>query len=807
MDVAKLAESLGRGRQLTPGDGVDAMCHQYTEKLEEACRSAMPRTSGKSDRRPVYWWCAEVAAAREACNAARRQLKRWRRRQEPEEEATAVEDYRSSRRLLKTAINASKRRCWTSLCEEVDADPWGLPYKIAFRKLGARSQGPEIHVLGGVEAVAAALFPAIDNLPDDDEIQAEWSDNDAVTADELAAAAKRLGNKKAPGPDGLPNEAIRAAVEAHPVDTLCIMNECLRQGCFPRQWKKARLVLIHKAGKPKDQPAGYRPLCMLDGASKLLERIVVDRMEDALEIRGGLSESQYGFRKGRSTMDAIEKVQEICHRANSGPLRRREHCLMVTLDVRNAFNSLPWGKIRAALRRRQIPAYLQRMVSNYLGDRWLSYSHGNSERQLEMTGGVPQGSVLGPLLWNITYDDVLRLQMPEGASLIGFADDLAVVASARDVDVAIEVATNAVDRVARWLETNGLQLASEKTEATWMSTRRSGRTWRETIQVGDATIRIAKSLRYLGVHMEANPLCSKQVQSAVESAKKTDAAFSGLLRNIGGPGEQSRRLLLNVVRSRLLYGAATWSRCVDSARNRQRLRGAMRHGALRVVRAYRTVSTDAVEVLARSIPGDLLVEERARLRTATRGGNVPRGATKQMVRNETMDRWQERWSDGAAETGRWTRELVPDVRVWASRESGECSHWLTQLLTGHGCFGEYRHCLQKEQTPECVYCAAEVDDARHVVFACAEWAEQRRSMSEALGEVPTPETLVALMSEDDTKWNAVAEFAESVLRLKDTGDRARDAERARAAAPVVPAARGRRRRRRGILPPAGGFIL
>jgi len=114
---------------------------------------------------------------------------------------------------------------------------------------------------------------------------------------------------------------------------------CLRESCFPLEWKRAKLVLILKGGKPEDLPSSYRPICLLDEAGKILERIIVDRLVRQLSRIGpDLSEEQYGFRGGRSTIDAILRVRSAveAETEDGGVL------MAVSLDITNAFNTLPW---------------------------------------------------------------------------------------------------------------------------------------------------------------------------------------------------------------------------------------------------------------------------------------------------------------------------------------------------------------------------------------------------------------------------------------------------------------------------------
>jgi hypothetical protein len=118
----------------------------------------------------------------------------------------------------------------------------------------------------------------------------------------------------------------------------------LNQDCFPTQWKNARLLLIRKGEKLLENPSSYRPLCMINTTRKLLEKILDNRLREFLEETGGLTHSQYGFRKGKSTIDALNKLNDIVK--NKG---RKNYAGMLTIDIKNALNSTPWGRILESL--------------------------------------------------------------------------------------------------------------------------------------------------------------------------------------------------------------------------------------------------------------------------------------------------------------------------------------------------------------------------------------------------------------------------------------------------------------------------
>jgi len=96
-----------------------------------------------------------------------------------------------------------------------------------------------------------------------------------------------------------------------------VFNKCLRQGRFPQQWKRAKLVLLPKAGREPDTPSAYRPICLLDEAGKIFERILATRLVQHLSREGDLHEEQYGFREGRSTVDTIKRVRSFAEAATA----------------------------------------------------------------------------------------------------------------------------------------------------------------------------------------------------------------------------------------------------------------------------------------------------------------------------------------------------------------------------------------------------------------------------------------------------------------------------------------------------------
>lgn len=752
INVNKFKESLVEESNRADSANADTLQKIVTN----ACDTSMPKLSRRRGKPPVYWWTETIAAHRKECIRHRRNIRKLNRGHASQAALDEIINmYRESKKNLRNEIFRSKKRCWRSLCDKLDEDVWGDGYRIVTREL--KLNGPMTAIPAAtVEQIIRALFPVGEEVVWQD-LPIEDQEVKPFTEAELKDAVGRMKMRKAAGPDDIPPEIVRLTANAIPGFLLDVMNFHLAAGDFPTTWKISRLVLLPKPGKNISDPSGYRPLCILNVFGKLLEYLLLARLKECVNERNAISQAQFGFREGRSTVDAIARVVGSAEESRRKSYRHRDLCLLVTIDIRNAFNSASWQKVLDTLRKRGIAEYIIRMIRSYLHQRSIRITCGSEIKWFEISSGVPQGSVLGPTLWNLLFDGVLRIAVPDGVRLTAYADDLAIVIRAKTEKEIVRKANLVISYVETWMKAHYLQVAPEKTEAVWLAARR--KMGNIAIKIGDVVIAPSNAVKYLGIYLDRGLTFKFHLEMTIQKARKVINALSRLMPSMGGPRSRIRRVLASVACSIILYGAPVWADVLKQKKFQSKATSLYRELAIRVVSAYRTISGEAVQVIAKMAPIELIVAERRQRYN---------GAKEQNAKDKLLDAWQESWF--ASTKGAWTKRLIPQIKPWMECSHNEVDYHLCQFLSGHGCFREYLFKKKRAANPHCPY-DEEVDDVEHTIFKCERWNENRAKCEKELKLRLTPGNVVDVMMESEERWGLVKEMVKDIISAKEAEEK------------------------------------
>jgi hypothetical protein len=231
-------------------------------------------------------------------------------------------------------------------------------------------------------------------------------DNHPFTQEEVNDVIKSLNSKKAPGDDFINAEVIKRLNIIKPTLLLELYNKCFELRTFPKPWKRAIAKIIPKVGYgDASNVEAFRPICLLSVLGKVLEKLMINRINWWLLTENQLSNKQFGFLPQRSTEQAIHTVVNFAKES----LKRKGFCLLVSLDISGAFDHAIWSDIINQLKIMRCPSNLIQMTESYFTDRSVKLYFQEVCLEKRVTRGCPQGSVGGPSYWVIMYDNLLRL--------------------------------------------------------------------------------------------------------------------------------------------------------------------------------------------------------------------------------------------------------------------------------------------------------------------------------------------------------------------------------------------------------------
>ncbi|XP_011870412.1 PREDICTED: uncharacterized protein LOC105563409, partial [Vollenhovia emeryi] len=206
--------------------------------------------------------------------------------------------------------------------------------------------------------------------------------------------------------------------------------------------------------------------------------------------------------------------------------------------------------------------------------------------------------------------------------------------------------------------------------------------------------------------------------------------------------------------------------------------------AIRAVRGYRTISNAAATLMAEMPP--IMMNARAHAQVyeqvaerRARGIPVPKRGRRLLslqIKKEVREEWRTWLADPRRPGQRTVQAILPHLDAWVDRAWTRASYRTMQVLTGHGCFGEYLQRIQKEPDPRCHHCDEVRDTAQHTLESCPAWEEERRVLTSKIGGDLSLQAVVKAVTEREEAWDAFALYCESVMAQKEHAERERRGE-------------------------------
>ena len=273
---------------------------------------------------------------------------------------------------------------------------------------------------------------------------------------EICTIAKSFKNNKAPGLDEYSPKIIKNVI-SYISEPLChIFNQSMLEGIFPDELKKAKVTPVFKSGDKRDF-TNYRPISVLPVFSKLLERIIYKRTIEFFNKHSLLYEGQFGFRTDFSTSMALTSISNKIVDA----FEKNEFALGVFIDLSKAFDTINHAILLSKLNRYGIRGAALDFFSSYLDNRLQCTRFGSFVSDFKtITCGIPQGSLLGPLLFIIYINDLYK--SANDLSFILYADDTNIVVSNPNLESLCNIVNRGLSQVCEWFKANKLSINVNK---------------------------------------------------------------------------------------------------------------------------------------------------------------------------------------------------------------------------------------------------------------------------------------------------------------------------------------------------------
>lgn len=356
----------------------------------------------------------------------------------------------------------------------------------------------------------------------------------------------KLSNSKSTGFDKVSAHMLKFSCDYISPHLTALINLIIKSGKYPKMWNEAKIIPIYKGKGSKSEPLSYRPISLLSVISKACEMHLHKNLYDYFESNNLLNERQFGFRKLKSTTDALLNIQKCIFDARNN----KEYVCVYALDGFKAFDSVNHNILLSKLSSYGLQHNAIKLIDSYLANRKQAIMYENKISSVQdVRIGVPQGSVISSLLFLIFINDIFNLDIKGEISL--YADDITVIFKHKSAAILDNIVIEGINKVLNWFTTNRIIVNKSKSNYMMIGFRDDKHITNEMGMLQ------SKSIQILGIEMD-NKLSIKQHIEKIENKLRK---VTGILRRLNNILTTNIRILLykTLFRPIFLYASQVWS--------------------------------------------------------------------------------------------------------------------------------------------------------------------------------------------------------------------------------------------------------
>ena len=376
-------------------------------------------------------------------------------------------------------------------------------------------------------------------------------ENISINKELVEKELKAMDKNKANGPDEISCWVLKECAEELSVPLTLIFEDSIRQGKLPECWKWANIVPLYKKGN-KQNPLNYRPVSLTSVVCKILERIIRKKWVDHLERHELISQKQFGFREGRS---CVSNLLSFYTRVSESIQVRDGWVDSIYLDFKKAFDSVPHQRLIWKLSNNGgVQGKVLQWMKDFLSNRKMrTVLRGRYSSWLEITSGVPQGSVLAPVMFLVYIND-LQENVGENSYINMFADDAKIQKTVVKEDCCRKLQDD-LNKLHEWSKTWQMEFNADKCHVIKFGRSEKRPQWNYTL--GNETLMEEEKERDLGVlvnnKLSPEDHINEKVRSAYALLANMKVAFTYV------DEEMVKKIITSFIRPTLEYAAVVWS--------------------------------------------------------------------------------------------------------------------------------------------------------------------------------------------------------------------------------------------------------